>query len=119
MNYKTITLDNGKEINFKLNSKYSVELEKKTGKGIFEVLQSASITTIITILVYMRRWEVPNFSQEDACNLYDELVDNGYAMEDILKKIVYPTLVVSGFLKQEELDNILDETENKRNRVQE
>ena len=67
----------------------------------------------------MRRWEVPNFSQDNAYELYDELIDNGYSMEDILIKVIYPTLVVSGFLKQGELDDLLAEIEDRHNKTKE
>ena len=50
-----------------------------------------------------------------AYSFYDDLVDNGYTIEKILMEIIYETLVVSGVISQEDLDNIKEE----RNKIKE
>ena len=107
MNYFVITL-NGKDIKFRLNSADSVEIEKKSGIKLIDFIQDYSITTVITLLKYMRKSDVPNFSEKDAFALYDELVDNGYTLEDIIFKIIYETCVVSGFLKKSDLEEMIE-----------
>lgn len=117
MKYFTLDLD-GEEINFRLTSSDSVELEKKTGVKLLDFIQDYSITTIVTLLRYMRKSSVPNFSEKDAYTLFDKLVDNGYALEDIETKIIMETCVVSGFLKQSDLDSILEKKEEKKQELQ-
>ena len=91
-----------------------MELEKKTGKKLFDILQDYSVTTVVTVLRYMRKSELPNFSEKDACSLYDKLIDGGYTLEDIIFKILYETAVVSGFLKKEELEEIVEEVQTRK-----
>lgn len=106
MNYFILTLD-GEDIKLRLTSADSMEIEKKTGIKLLDFIQDYSITTVTTLLRYMRRSEVPNFSEKDACALYDKLVDNGYTLEDIIFKVIYETAVVSGFLKKSDLEEML------------
>lgn len=105
MNYYIITL-NGEDIKLRLTSADSVEIEKKTGVKLLDFIQDYSITTITTLLKYMRRSDVPNFSEKDAFVLYDRLIDNGYTLEDIVFKVIYETCVVSGFLKKSDLEDM-------------
>lgn len=113
MNYHIIEL-NGKEIKFRLKSKDSIEIERKYGKSVIDLIGDPSMTSVITLLKYMRRGEISNFSDENTYELYDSLVDNNYVMETILTEILYPTLVVSGFLKKEDMDEALANIENKK-----
>ena len=54
----------------------------------------------------MRRSELPQFSDAEAYTLLDRIVDNGYALEEILSDIIYEGLAVSGFFKKEDLEKI-------------
>jgi hypothetical protein len=117
MKYFTLDLD-GEEINFRLTSSDSVELEKRTGVKLLDYIQDYSMVTITNLLKYMRKSSVPNFSDKDAYALFDKLVDNGYSLEDIETKIIMETCVVSGFLKQSDLEEILDKKETKRKELQ-
>lgn len=107
MNYHIINLD-GEDVKFRLKSIDCVEIEKKTGVKLLDYMQDYSITTIVTLLMYMRRGEVINFSQKEAFELYDKLIDNGYTLEDIIYKIIYETAVVSGFLKKGDLKEMTE-----------
>ena len=118
MKYYTITLD-GEDINFRLTSADSVEIEKKTGVKLLDYIQDYSITTVVTLLRYMRKSSIPNFSEKDANALYDKLVDNGYTLEDIIYKVIYESCVVSGFLKQSDLDNMVNFKEQNQATLQE
>lgn len=106
MNYYIITLD-GEDIKLRLTSSDSVEIEKKTGVKLLDFIQDYSIVTVTTLLRYMRKSEIPNFSEKDAYALYDKLVDHGYTLEDIVFKVIYETAVVSGFLKKSDLEEML------------
>lgn len=102
MKYFEVEL-NGEVIKFRLTSSDCVEIEKKTGKSILDIIDEYSITTIVMFLKYMRRSELPQFSDKDAYELYDKLIDNGYTMERIVFDVVYEALCVSGFFKKEKL----------------
>ena len=97
---------NTKEIKLRLRSIDCIEIEKKTGAKLLDLMGDYSITTIVMLLKYMVRSSIPQFSEKEACELYDELVDNGFDIEKILTDVVYEGLVSSGFLKQEELEEM-------------
>lgn len=99
---------NGETIKLRLTSNDCVEIEKKTGQKLLDYIQDYSMQTVLTLLMYMRRSSVPNFSMKDAGDLYDKLVDNEDfgSMEKILYDVIFEGLVVSGFLKKEELEEL-------------
>lgn len=99
---------NGETIKLRLTSNDCVEIEKKTGQKLLDYMQDYSMQTVLTLLMYMRRSSVPNFSMKDAGDLYDKLIDSeDYgSMEKVLYDVVFEGLVVSGFLKKEELEEI-------------
>lgn len=101
---------NTKEIKLRLKSLDCIEIEKKTGKKMLDLIQDYSMNTIIMLLKYMRRSEQPQFSEKDACDLYDALIDNGYNIETILSDVVYEGLVASGFLTKEDLAKMKEAT---------
>lgn len=100
---------NGRTIKFRLTSNDCMVIEKKYGKSILEFIQDMSITTIITLLKYMVRSDDKTFSEDGAGQLYDELIDAGYTLEDIINKIIMEGLVVSGFMKKESLKEIMSQ----------
>lgn len=106
---------NGKEIKMRLTSQDSVEIEKNKGVRLLDFVQDYAITTIVTLLKYMRRGAGESFTENMAYSFYDELIDAGYTMSDILDKIIYETLVVSGVISVEDLKNIRDEREKVSN----
>lgn len=99
---------NGETIKLRLTSNDCIEIEKKTGEKLIDYIQDYSMQTIITLLMYMRRSSVPNFSMKDASVLYDQLIDSEeYGnMESVLYDVIFEGLVVSGFIKKEELEEI-------------
>lgn len=108
MKYYELELD-GETIKLRLTSSDSVELEKKTGTSILDLVDDYSMATITTFLKYMRRSEVPNFSEKDAYALYDKLIDNGYSMEEIMINVIFEGLCVSGFFKKDNLEELKKE----------
>lgn len=97
---------NGKTLKFRLRSEDCIAIEEKTKCKMLDYIRNYSHTAIITILRYLRKSDVPNFSQSDACNLLDELIDNGYTLEKVVYDVIYEALVVSGFLEKEELEEM-------------
>lgn len=111
---------NGKEIRMRLASQDCIEIEKNNGVKLLDYIQDYSITTIVTLLKYMRKGAGENnFTQNMAYDFYDELVDAGYTIETILDKIIYETAVVSGIISQEDLSNIRGKKEEINNMTDE
>lgn len=105
MKYFTVKLGD-KDVNLRLTSNASQEIEKKSGKSVLEVIQTVSVTNCVMVLKYMRRGEVQNFSENDANALYDEFVDNGYSLQSIYMDVIFPACVESGLLTKSDLDKI-------------
>ena len=115
MKYYEFELE-GEMVKLRLTSNDCVEIEKKTGTKLLDYMMDYSMQTILTLLMYMRRSSVPNFSMKDAGELYDKLIDDEKygCMENILYDVIFEGLVVSGFLKKEELEKIKQESENEK-----
>ena len=110
---------NGEAIKFRLRSEDCLEIEEKNKCKMMEYIRDYSHTTVVTLLKYLRKSDVPNFSQKDACALMDKLIDNGYTLERIIYDVVYEALVVSGFLTKEELEQAKVETNQILQKIQE
>lgn len=97
---------NGETIRLRLRSVDICELEKKNNKSIIQLMKEVSQTNIVMFLMYMRRHEFPNYSNKEANELYDKLIDNDYTMTSIIFDIIYETLVVSGVMTKGELTRL-------------
>lgn len=97
---------NGETIKLRLTSEAIMEIEKKNNKSILDLMKEVSQTNIVMILMYMRRFEIPNYSQKEASELYDKFIDNDYSMQDVLFKVIYEGLVVSGVMTKGELSQL-------------
>lgn len=97
---------NGETIKLRLTSELIMEIEKKNNKSIIEIMKDISQTNIIMLLMYMRRFEIPNYSQKEASQLYDKFIDNEYSMQDVVFKVIYEGLVVSGVMTKGELSQL-------------
>lgn len=106
----TYTMSNGKELKLKLTSGDCMEIENITKKSILEYIQEESMTMMCTLLRYMVKEingeEQKNFAKGNAQMLFDELVDSGMTLKQILMDIIYETLVVSGFLEKEDWEEM-------------
>lgn len=105
MKYYEIDL-NGETIKFRLTTADAVTLESKTNTKMMDLIMDYSHTTIATMIRYLRRSEIDNFSDKDAYALIDKLIDNGYTIERIVYDIIFEALVVSGFLTKEQLEEV-------------
>lgn len=108
-----------KTLKLRLVSSDMKTIEKKTGVKLLDYATDYSINAITNMLMYMNRPLTPNFSSKDAEALYDELVDAGLTIEEIMKNIIMETLVVSGFMKKEELDKIKQTSEEEKEKKME
>lgn len=108
MKYFTFELK-GNDINMRLNSSACEQIEKTYNCTLIDYVQQGSITSIITLLQHMRTGADAKFTKNMTYGFYDELVDEGYTIEKILMEIIYPTLVISGVLSQEDFDSIKED----------
>lgn len=118
MKYYTFNL-NDKEINMRLNSMDCEKIEKQYNCTLLDFVQQGSVTSLITLLQYMRNGAGETFTKNMAYSFYDELIDNGFTIEKILMDIIYETLVVSGVISQEDLKNIKEEREKMKGMTEE
>jgi len=107
-NYKD-SEGNEKEVALRLTSLDCENIEKQFQCSLLDYVQQGTITSIVTLLYYMRKGAGENYTKNMAYSFYDELVDAGYTMMDILDKIIWEGLVVSGVMSAEDLQNIRDE----------
>lgn len=107
-NYKD-SEGNEKEVGLRLTSLDCENIEKQFNCSLLDYVQQGTITSIVTLLYYMRKGAGENFTKNMAYGFYDELVDAGFTMMEILDKIIWEGLVVSGVMSAEDLKNIRDE----------
>ena len=110
---------NEKEVGLRLTSMDCENIEKTYNCSLLDYVQQGSITSIVTLLQYMRKGAGENFTKNMAYSFYDELVDSGYTMMDILDKIIWEGLVVSGVMSASDLANIRAEREKVENMTEE
>ena len=106
----TYVMSNGKELKLRLTSGECMEIENATKRSIIEYVQEESMTMMCTLLRYMVKEidgvEQKNFSLKNAQALFDELVDSGVSLKQILMDVIYETLVASGFLEKEDWEEM-------------
>lgn len=112
-NYETFDGEK-KELKLRLVSSDMKLIEKFTGMSLLDYVSNPTITMMTTMLRYMMRANIPNYSEKDADKLYDELVDAGLTMENIYLDIIMETLVVSGFMKKEDLETMKSNTQEQK-----
>lgn len=117
-NYKD-SEGNEKEVGLRLTSIDCENIEKQFNCTLLDYVQQGSITSIVTLLYYMRKGAGENYTKNMAYGFYDELVDAGFTMMDILDKIIWEGLVVSGVMSAEDLKNIREEREKVENMTDE
>lgn len=105
MKYFEIELK-GQPVKLRLTGEHCIEIEKKYNTKMLDYIKDYSNTTIITLLKYLRRSELPQFSEKDANSLYDDFVDEGFTLDKIVYDVIYEALVVSGFLTKEDLEKM-------------
>lgn len=106
---------NGEEIELRLTSSDAIKIEDTYKVKLLDYIQDYSIKTIVNLLRYMRKGATGKpQSQEDAEALFDKLVDNGLAIENILADIIMPACEKSGLLTESDLQMIQEKKEEAR-----
>lgn len=110
MLYHTFTVG-GKEYKGRLSARSCVDLEKKLGTNplnvFMEIAQKGQMPNIETIVVMLHA-SLQQFnhgiSLEDTYNIYDEFVDEGKTLMDLIP-ILLEIFKVSGLMPEEDKDN--------------
>ncbi|MBR4486120.1 hypothetical protein IKS57_01955 [bacterium] len=106
----TYVMSNGKELKLRLTSGECIEIENTYKKSILSYIQEESMTMMCTLLKYMVKEkngeQVQNFSFKNAQMLFDEMIDSGMTLKQILMDVIYETLVISGFLEKEDWEEM-------------
>lgn len=111
MKYFTFEL-NDREINMRLTSQDCIKIEETYKTKLLDYIQDYSVKTIVNLLRFMRRGGGEKaFSQDDAEKFFDELADEGWALQKIMEDIIMPTCQVSGLLTESDLQMIQDKKE--------
>ena len=118
----TYIMSTGKELKLKLTSGDCIEIENLYKKSILECVQEESMTMMCTMLRYgvkeIDGVEQKNFSLKNAQMLFDELVDSGMTLKQILMDVIYEMLVASGFLEKEDWEEMKTAQTNASKKVQ-
>lgn len=117
-NYKD-SEGNEKEVGLRLTSMDCENIEKQFNCSLLDYVQQGSITSIVNLLYYMRKGAGESYTKNMAYGFYDELVDSGYTLMEILDKVIWEGLVVSGIMSKEDLNNIRNEREKVNNMTEE
>lgn len=110
---------NEKEVAMRLTSSACEQIEKDYNCTLLDYVQQGSVTSLVTMLRYMREGAGEKITRNMANDFYDELVDAGYTIERILMEIIYEVLVVSGVISQEDFNSIKDQKEKIKNMTDE
>lgn len=117
-NYKD-SEGNEKEVGLRLTSIDCEQIEKQFNCTLLDYVQQGSISSIVNLLYYMRKGAGENFTKNMAYDFYDELVDAGFTIKEILDKLIWEGLVVSGVMSADDLKKIREEREKIENMTDE
>lgn len=99
--FYTMTV-NGEEYKMRLTASAIMQIEKKLGKPLFkalETIQDNMVETIITIIWGAMQPLNAGFTMEKATALFDDYIDDGHSIEELMLEIngLFET---SGFFKK-------------------
>lgn len=98
-----LKINDEKTVQLRLTSRSTVSLEDKLGKSPIEALMEnqkvPTLNTSLTILHSCLQALEHGYSEEKTCDLYDEFVEAGGTLMDLIMALV-ETFKVSGFFKE-------------------
>ena len=92
----------GEEYKMRLTASAIMQIEKKLGKPLFkalETIQDNMVETITTIIWGAMQPLNAGFTMEKATALFDEYIDDGHSIEELMLEI-NSLFEVSGFFKK-------------------
>lgn len=93
----------GEEYKLRLTASAIMQIEKKLGQSLFtalENMQDNMIETVTTILWGAMQPLNANFSFEKAADLFDQYIDDGHSIEELMLEID-ALFAASGFSKKD------------------
>lgn len=101
----------GREIKLKLKADMIEKVEQKFGnRNILTLVFADDVPSLSIMLTIIQAAAIPfnhGLSYGDVKRLYDSWSDEGGNQEDLLKNVLLPTLVVSGFFTTEMSEEIM------------
>ena len=92
-----------KIFNLRITRQSEMALKAKTGKSILKIMESMQddqdIEPMLTIFLCACKWEKPEMTIEDVYDIWNEFVDEGYAIEELLA-LTMEIFRVSGYVKK-------------------
>lgn len=116
MNNELVKEFNGKEYHFKFSSKKCIDIEKVTGKSMFEVLQDTSMANIARLLKACCL-----DTTVDEYDLLDILMEN-MTLEKVMLDVIYEAATISGIISREDkkkIDDALDKAKQANDTLEE
>lgn len=103
----------GRDYRLKLKASTIGKLENKYRQNIMNLVEDMpSLSVMLTIIqAAMEPWE-HGIDYPDIQKIYDSWTEEGGNQVDLFKKVVIPTLVVSGFFPEKQAQSIMEELEN-------
>ena len=99
--FHTLTI-NGEDYKFRLTASAIMQIEKKLGKPLFsalEKIQDNMVETIVTIIWGAMQPFNANTTVEKVTALFDQYIDDGHSIEDLMQEI-NGLFEASGFFKK-------------------
>ena len=87
--YHTLTID-GEEYKLRLTVSSILAIEKKLGKTLYSALEDIQYNMVETMSFIL--WGAlqkfnPNFSYEKATDLFDQYIDEGHSIEELMEEL--------------------------------
>ena len=103
----------GRDYRLKLKASTIGKLDNKYRQNIMNLVEDMpSLSVMLTIIqAAMEPWE-HGIDYPDIQKIYDSWTEEGGNQVDLFKKVVIPTLVVSGFFPEKQAQSIMEELEN-------
>lgn len=101
--FYTLTVG-GNNYNLRLTASAIMKIEKKLGKSLFtalENIQENMVETVVTIIWGAAQSMNHNFSYEKAMELFDDYIDEGHSLEELMLE-VNALFEASGFFEKDQ-----------------
>lgn len=102
---------NGQEYKLKLTTAFITQLENKYRRNLMTLLTDGDIPPLAVMLTVTQGAMAPwnhGVSYPDVQRLYERWVEDGGSQMEFYTQIIMPTLAVSGFFTQSQVDSIMN-----------
>lgn len=103
----------GTNYQFRLKGTSIVDIEKKNNTSIQVYCGTPTYEHCATLICEMLKSSMQRFSFNEALNLIDDMIDDGYSLETIYTDVILPTCVISGVFTERDSNELLEAITNK------